>query len=390
MFNKIPCIKNRNISDSFENLESLVNYIKSKDRIEFKAIKKAREAGKGSNLYNGIKKGSIPCVAVNFTFNKSVRNSNLLSPTGFLYMDVDGTRELDIDFTYVAAYWKSLSNNGYSIILKVKGLNPLKLKASYETIGLLTGIEYDKQAISRDRLTVLSHDSNAYYNDKAEILDISKDELYYDNNIKTTLSHSSDCDSTVLNYNNLEEVIANLPYQITYNNEGYYDFGKDKLEYSKAYFPFGVVAKGRRNSILSMFMNQLIALNRNFPIEKFISLAMFMNNKKNFPALDKVEVLTIVKSKFVKRSKLQLVINATRRFLFDPEAQMTTKQKRGVCFKVCNKLRTEETKAKIRKAILDWTPEDGYMSIRKIAKKAKVSNETVRKYKEGIIYELIS
>jgi hypothetical protein len=390
MFNKIPCIKKRSICDNFESLESLVDYIKSNDRTEFKAIQEARNAGKGSEVYDYNKKNKIPCVTVNFTFDKYVKNCNLLSPTGYLYMDVDGTQELDIDFTYVAAYWKSLSNNGYSIILKVKGLNPHKLKASFEAIGLLTGIEYDKRAISIDRQTVLSYDPDAYYNEDAEELDISNEELYYDNNIKNILPYSSDCDSTVLNYNNLEEVIANLPYQITYNNEGYYDFGKKKLEFSKAYYPFGTIAKGRRNAILSMFMNQLIALNRNFPIEKLISLAMFMNYKRNLPPLEKKEVLSIVKSKYAKRHKLQLVINATRRFLFDPEAQMTTKQKQGVCFKVCNKLRTTEVKAKIKKAMVEWTSEDGKMSIRKLANKAKVSGESVRKYNEEIVSELTS
>lgn len=73
----------------------------------------------------------MPAISVGFSFSNGYINGiNIDSPTGYLYLDVDGAIETDfeINTAYVCAYWRSLSNTGMSLVVKVEGLTPYNLK----------------------------------------------------------------------------------------------------------------------------------------------------------------------------------------------------------------------------------------------------------------------
>ena len=60
----------------------------------------------------------------------------------------------------------------YVISCKSRRLNSLQSKTATTEIARLLDIPHDTQAVSIDRLTVLSYDPNAYYNDNTDIIPI--------------------------------------------------------------------------------------------------------------------------------------------------------------------------------------------------------------------------
>ncbi len=175
-FNNVKNYKNRNVVGNFSSVKEVIEYIKSNDREEFERIQEARKQGKGSKIYDKIK-GTIPCIAINFTYNNNYINAdNVSEPTGYMYIDIDEA-DFDIgslDKTNVVAYWRSLSNQGYTIILKVKGLDANCLKEQYSYVAEELDIPIDFGAISVDRLTVLSYDPDVFYNPDASVLFLSQ------------------------------------------------------------------------------------------------------------------------------------------------------------------------------------------------------------------------
>ena len=57
-------------------------------------------------------------------------------------------------------------------MVKVQGLTKYNYKEATKDIAESLGYEYDRAAVSIDRVTVLSHDPNAYYNEDVEIFDV--------------------------------------------------------------------------------------------------------------------------------------------------------------------------------------------------------------------------
>ncbi|WP_454046813.1 hypothetical protein [Chryseobacterium sp. Marseille-Q8038] len=97
-----------------------------------------------------------------------------MNPTGYLYLDVDGMTEQDfeINTTYICAYWRSLSNTGMTLVVKVDGLTLNNFKEATKKIARLLDIPYDEKAVSIDRLTVLPYDRHAYFNSSTEIIPV--------------------------------------------------------------------------------------------------------------------------------------------------------------------------------------------------------------------------
>ncbi|MCB0744096.1 MAG: hypothetical protein KDC67_09340 [Ignavibacteriae bacterium] len=243
MINKINSITNRKIVDNFNDIEAVINYVRDNQRPEYKYIEKARSFGKGTDEYDTLKRNKIPCAIINFEHDKYVKRSTLLKPTGYMYLDIDDECDLDFDLNYVHAYWRSLSNNGYSVVLKVKGLNDNHLKESYRYVGDLLDVGYDKAAISKDRVTVLSYDPNAYFNNDSVVIDLSSIEFTQHSN-KKSFYLGYDCDGDKIRLDNREEVIIEKGIVLNYNEDGLFDLGKNnKLEFSEVKVPSNLYIK---------------------------------------------------------------------------------------------------------------------------------------------------
>lgn len=391
MFNKIQNITDRRITGAFENLESLVNYIKSPDRPEVKNILKAREIGKGTEEYRKIKTSAIPCAPINFNHNEYVKSSTITNPTGYIYLDIDDEDSLgDIDLNYVAAYWKSLSNTGYSVIVKADGLSHENLKDAYNQIGDLLDIRYDSAAISKDRLTVLSYDPEAYFNtDYNEIQLEGKKETHY-SIIENTLSLCYDYNGSIIRYNNLEEIIIRSNIQPSYDENGIYDFGSNsKIQFSKVIIPFQNIKEGRRNTIMTSIIHQLVALNPNCPREKLFQLSHYINNDRMSPPLPKKVISEAFGTKYAAKETLKPILNASKRFLYDEQLNLTAYQKRCLTAKKIGADRVEKSKKKIRGVLSNWDYEKmGKITNKKVASVTGMNIKTVNKYCSKLRKEL--
>ncbi len=389
MINKINSITNRKIIDNFNDMEALINYVKDNQRPEYKFIKEARNSGKGTETYNNIKRNKIPCAIINFEHEGYVKCSTLIKPTGYMYLDIDNECDLDFDINYVHAYWRSLSNNGYSVVLKVKGLDNNHLKESYRYVGELLNIGYDKAAISKDRVTVLSYDPDAYFNNDSLTVDLSSLE-YTQHSNKNLFYLGYDCNGTNVRYNNRDEVIESKSIILDYDMTGMFDLGKNnKIFFSEVLVPFKPINKGNRNKVMSTIAHQLISLNKNESKNRLFGIINSINKDKMIPPLCLKEINIIVNSKYKNRFNLTPLINASRRFFYNPEFELTVIEKRRLMMTKMNKDRVVESRAKISKVLLEWDYEkNGKITIKKVTSLCEMNKKTVQKYYSPLLEEL--
>ncbi len=395
MFNKIKSITNRKIIDSFSDLKTLVEYIQSHEREEMNNILEARKAGKDTVEYKNIKKYKLPCAIINFNHKDGyVNGSTVENSTGYMYFDVDNESSLgDLDFNYVSAYWKSLSNNGYSVIVKVKGLTTDNLKESYRHIGNTLDLKYDAAAISIDRVTVLSYDPNAYFSNDTGVIDLT--EIVG----KEKSTHSDNKNIFYLGYNhngykmrtdNLDEVIEQSNIEIKYNEDGVFDLGaENKLPYSKVVIPFKPIKEGKRERVLSTIAHQLVSLNKDFPKKRIAAYIHSINENKMQPPLENQEVKIIINKKFKQRDEIKPIPNAKRRILYNPNFRFTGKQKSMLALKTCTESIVKKSKEKIRTVLQNWDyNEFGKITQKKVVQITEMNKKTVVKYYKEILTEL--
>ncbi|MCL1690465.1 BT4734/BF3469 family protein [Elizabethkingia anophelis] len=396
MINKINCCTNRAITGSFQNIEEVVNFIKTPPPEHINLVNEARSLNRKSNEYGDIKKNRLPAISVGFSFsNNYIRGINLDSPTGYLYLDVDGVTEEDfeINTAYVCAYWRSLSNTGLSLVVKVEGLTPYNLKTATTEIARLLNIPHDTQAVSIDRLTVLPYDPNAYYNDNTDIIPISEilpindtvtplqtEKSIHSNNIKESISLGYDYNGYNLRFNNLNELLKS--YNIEYDENGFYDLGKDnKLRYAQVFVPFKLVNVGSREAVLKSITYQLLALNKDAPESLLLKYLHSVNYKAMNPPLEDREVKITFDKTYDKIKGIIPIFNAERRFLYDPYRDLSAREKRQLNLKQIHKDTVTRTTKELLDIMNTWNEEQyGKMTISKITDVSGKNKKTVQKY----------
>ncbi|AKH96425.1 BT4734/BF3469 family protein [Elizabethkingia anophelis] len=395
MINKIESCKKRLITNSFQNIGDVIEFIKNPPSEHIKLVNHARTLNRESEEYKKIKINRMPAVSVGFNFaNGYIKGDNMSSPTGYLYIDVDGHTEEDfeINTAYVCAYWRSLSNKGMSIVVKVEGLTSENLKIATHEVAKRLDIPYDDRAVSIDRLTVLTYDPNAYYNDNTEVIPIA--EILPDNTEAIVDSTKSthfntinkdnllgyECNGYKLRFNNLNELLQ--PLNIQFDENGFHDLGKDnKLKYAQVFIPFKAINTGKRESILKSIAYQLVALNKNAPKALILKYLQTVNTKAMRPQLSSTEVNTTLNKVYKKRMDKQPILNASRRFIYDETRELTVPQKRSLnCIKM-NKDRADKTKQELLEVMKNWDMiKYGKMTIDKIKKVTGKNKKTVQKY----------
>lgn len=393
MINKVNYCTNRAIAGSFQDIEEIVNFIKNPPVEHINLVNQARSLDKKSTEYGNIKIRKLPAVSMAFNFSKDyIKGENIDSPTGYLYLDVDGETELDfeINTTYVCARWRSLSNTGIALVVKVEGLTADNLKPATAEIARLLDIPYDPRAVSIDRLTVLPYDPNAYYNDKTDIIPIAK-LLPYDseviaeseksthfNTINKVNTKGYECNGYKLRFNNLNELLQ--PLNIQFDENGFYDLGKDnKLKYAQVFIPFRTVNTGERESILKSIAYQLIALNKDAPKYLLLKYLQIVNAKIMRPQLSSTEVNITFNKVYKKRKDIQPRLSTNRRFFYD--GTLTTTEKRKLNASQIGKDKVIKTTKELLEIMSTWDIEKyGKITIDKVTEVSGKDKKTVQKY----------
>ncbi len=357
MINKVNYCTNRVITGSFQNIEEIVNFIKNPPVEHINLVNQARSLNRKSTEYANIKRHKLPAVSMAFNFSKGyIKGKNIDSPTGYLYLDVDGKTELDfeINTTYVCACWRSLSNTGIALVVKVEGLTADNLKPATAEIARLLDIPYDPRAVSIDRLTVLPYDPNALFNSNA--IAINLDQLLPSENIKTETSKifrdsvykenttiGIQYDGKIpLRNSSLKEIIQNMDFE--YNENGVYDFGPNKVNYLYTYLPKRVKS-GSRERVLSLYSKNMMHLNPSLTKSDLLKLVSSANTLKLDNPLSYKEFKSIVDTTYTNRSEYHPPNNKTKRFLFKDNT-LTPAQKSRLCLNVIHAERRQETQEK--------------------------------------------
>ncbi|SHK27150.1 hypothetical protein [Chryseobacterium polytrichastri] len=398
MINKISHCTNRTITDSFQDIQEVIEFIRSPPQEHVKLVEYARTLERSSAEYKEIKINKLSAISINFNFSDGyIIGKNIAEPTGYLYIDVDCKTEQDfeINTTYTCAYWRSLSDTGLTLIVKVDGLTPYNFKAATREIANVLKIPYDPQAVSIDRLTILPYDQNAYYNDNVEVfpvadllagLDVAVEhsstgtQFFRDTIIKENTLIGIHRDGKI-RYHNLDEATQDLSFE--YNDQGIHDCGEDKIKYHSAFMPKRV-KDGNREKTLSLYAKRLVHLNHDLDKETLSKLIYTANMLNLLTPLDTKEVRNIIDKAFNDRQAPR--VNKTKRFFFQ-DVTLTPVEKSRKCLEVLNqekRQKTQEKKNLISELFCNWDCHtDGKITPKKVINLTGLKKTMVYEYFKG-------
>lgn len=358
------------------DLDAVLKTIKEGDE-NLNIIKKARALGKGNPKYTIIKTNLLPTFRFNFFFQDKASNNTITAPTGLIYLDADNVQEIP-DSPYVLAKWKSLSDKGYGILIKVTGLTLDNYKDTYNHLSQLVGITSDAGARKATQQTILSYDPRLYHNADAMVYDCHD----YKKVQRLPIEKKEKCigtECTFLKYNEGTIRFNNIGDYFT--DDTPYIVFNEKVLICSPFIPQRI-EEGKRNSILFFLLSQYALLNIGAGKPFLRSIAETIN-KKMYPNLSGSEINAVVDSVFRKREEntLQLHYNQERRILFNPSVRLTHKEKMRIVNTEQGKRKSNLTKDMIYLVLQDWDfPTDGKITQVKVAAKCERHVNTIKNY----------
>ncbi|WP_405608369.1 hypothetical protein [Polaribacter sp. Asnod1-A03] len=358
--------------DVYEFIES----IKKPKKDVFKLILEARKCYKNNKYRYDYIKTILPCFTLNFNFRHKKSNENIKSPTGLIYLDLDDEKEIDLNNRYIFASWLSLSNNGRGILVKVENLNLENFKETYVAIAKELNLRLDMHAGKATQYNVHSFDEYLYLNEDS-LTWIVDNSVIENSTPISPLKRKKKKDNSVLGgkqkirFNNFDE--------FDFNGRKYVFFKEEKKLMASIVVPKNIVA-GRRNSIVYAIAYQLKGLNPQISysyLKKYIDSINIYHCK---PTLKNDEITTIVKN-VISAKSVKLTLNSPRRFLFNPEAKLTFKQKMKIVNPLTGKVRTDKTISEIKEHIIFWDViKNGKVTQRALTRVTGKNKKTIEKY----------
>ncbi|MCH3884402.1 BT4734/BF3469 family protein [Tenacibaculum aquimarinum] len=298
----ISCYQNTHSPNVLEEIDiyEYLERIKSPSESILSSILKTRGYyNKDKDQYDYLK-SKLPCFTLNFSFKNRKCNENIKVPTGFIYLDLDGSTSFDYYNQYVFASWLSPSKNGRGILVKVEGLNLNNFKYTYIVIAQHLNINVDIRAAKATQYTVHSYDENIYFNENSI--------TWLINNTSETKSSFTPTRS-ILKEKRKDRDIMGVNPTLRYNNYDNIDYKGKKYLYFKnekklmatVIIP-RIIKKGSRNSILSAIAYQMRALNIHISFAFLLSYIKSVNLYHCKPVLYDNEITTIVKNIMSKKN----------------------------------------------------------------------------------------
>lgn len=383
MINYFKCVtSSSNVLGSIST-QDFLSTIRNGDNNYLRLIEEARDIKNDDALrYSNIKRNLLPCFTLNFNFKKIRRDKYIIGPTGYIYLDIDGTTDINFSHPLLYASWLSLSGIGRGALVKVKGLTQDNFSYNYNLISEELGIKSDKGARKMGQVNVLSYDPDLYLNDDSDYWECQTDtekRPHFSKNthnpiITTEMGTKSPYD---IRYDNLNDYLP----KIDFNDEEVYDL-KDKIHYAKVKTPFNMIRVNNRNNILSSIAYQIRALNP--LIESNILLRIMINRNQELceKPIETFEIEAMVKSIMkIPYEDLKPIINATRRFIYNKDYCFTLRQKRQLIIDALASDKVKKSKLRIEEAIREWDFEnDGKITVRSLSRVAGMNKKTVQKY----------
>lgn len=378
-------IKKSKVQDLI-SVEEILRTIKNGDS-HLSLIEEARKIGKGNDGYVYIKTYKLPTCRFNFQYKDYAIDNNIVAPTGLIYLDADET-DIIPDSEYVFAKWRSLSNTGYGILVKVENLTLTNFEETYNQLSKVIGIKSDKGARKPNQQNVLSYDSNLYYNpDSNTYTCIEKEEIKkvsFSNIKKGKICISSNDtffkneDNASYRDNNIDEYFkgefADAPFLV---------FSDEKTKICQPFIPYKTIIKeGQRNNTMLSFLTMHASLNLNCDRDYLMEMSNHLNYKMH-PKLPKSEVNSIIRNVLKKRDegRLEMYLNKERRILFNPKIKFSSEEKRQITGREIGKIRSDKTSQLIYDSIESWDFEaNGKITGEKVANLSDKSLTTIKRY----------
>lgn len=375
-------IKSPQVLDKID-IYTYLHEISNPDKIIQEKIEEARSFYKegDEDQYDAIKL-KLPCYTLNFGFDKYKNNSNIIGSTGLIYIDVDDETSIDLTNQLIFASWKSVSNNGRGVLVKIDGLDLNNFKYNYNIISEELGVKSDKRASKPTQFTIQSYDSNLYINEDA----ISYKALEVKEKVPTSiLIKEEKKGSTEVGIKPLIRYDTINDYD--FKDESYIYFPEEK-EFIAELYVSKTIEDGARNSKLYAIGIQFRALNPHLPskyIEKYLQTINIHHCK---PPLKKGEILSIVRS-IMSVEEPKPSYNKERRILFNPELKLSRIEKVKIINPLLGLKRSEETYQELKEHVKNWDYQElGKVTEKKLIKLSGRSKNTVRKYYSKIRKDL--
>lgn len=96
-------------------------YGKKSSNEYLKKVSEIRKYPRKSKEYDNIKK-TLPCFTTAFNFRGYISNKNIGKSTGYLYLDIDDSDNIDLEHPSIVFYCKSISNKVIVLLLELLGL----------------------------------------------------------------------------------------------------------------------------------------------------------------------------------------------------------------------------------------------------------------------------
>ncbi|WP_298156182.1 BT4734/BF3469 family protein [Flavobacterium sp.] len=359
-------------------VDEVLNLIRNGDE-NLNLILLARSMGKGDKKYDTIKKKLLPSFRFNFLFDSTASNANITSPTGLLYLDADQVDEVP-QSPYVYASWKSLSNTGFSVLVKVENLSRFNFSDAYNHLSEQIGIISDRYARKATQQTIQSYDPNLYHNPDSLVYScpigkVSRPVIFEKKEecIGTYETLYKDGDS--IRFNNIND------YFTGEFEEQQYRLFTDKIRICRPFIPLRI-EEGNRNSTMFFHMSQYSLLNPQAGKNWLKSVAESIN-KKMYPRMSDKEINSVIDSVLKKRAdgSLEMHFNQERRILFNPKMTTPVNEKMKIVNAVLGKMKSDFTKDLIYLTLENWDFQaNGIITQKKTAVQAGRSIQTVKRY----------
>lgn len=285
----------------------------------------ARTLAKGSKEYEKFKKTMLPTFRFNFLFKESASNNNITEQTGLIYLDVDNLDEIPYN-PYVLAKWKSLSDTGFGILVKVDNLTLNNYKETYDQLSALLGVKTDANARKATQQTIQSYDANLYHNPDSLVFHLAETKKVSSAPILEKKEKCIGTNETFPNWNEKPIRFNNIAdyFQDEFADAEYRIFNV-KVRICNPFIPM-IIEEGKRNSTMFFLMSQYSLLNHGARKPILKALADSVNIKMQ-PRLSNKEIDSVIESVLKKRKEetLELYCNEERRILFNPSFPMTVK-----------------------------------------------------------------
>jgi hypothetical protein len=383
MFKILNNIVDKKVVAELFNVRELLDYIQNPDRRDAKFIEELREGDSDAFLHRMHDKMEV----CNFNYLNPVSNKNdsetLLS--GCFYYVIEDSNDFDYDITHVRAFWSTINGKGCCILVEVENIPEEGLEDAYKWVADKVGVaEKDYLDTILMQAELVSYDMHAHYNDDATALSFEIKDLEAKVDMQPNFFPQFDGHSNIyyrnggkIRLSNLDEVAEN--YGVHFDENGLFDFGKEKINYCQCFVPFESVGARNRHRYLNGFAKCLLSLNPHIAFELLHHYLQSYNSQYFVTPLGDGTVEEIAMKNYKLRETLEPLENKSRRFYFE-NPKMSASEKKRLANQVLANDRVEKTRQELLEFLENWDyekyPKITQANLKKVSGRNKKTIET--------------